>query len=260
MARATVSAVIPTKNVANLIRPTLESLSFCDEIVIVDMFSSDDTKRVCNLYPNVAFHERQDYIYGNFNYGLDLAKSDWILRLDSDEVISPELRESINDVLTGQLAPFDAYDAACHLFFFGRRLHHGFGKTRRLTLFRKGHTRYSVKSEHEWLTSSSPVGNLSGHYDHFTNPSVSAWLTKINYYTERDVERAPSNPVPSRLRVALRTARLFQRLYLAPGWMARDGDLGFYVSGIATFAFFLEHAKLWERSPLRSSSHGGPSR
>jgi glycosyltransferase involved in cell wall biosynthesis len=260
MPRASVTAIVPTKNVAAFIRPTLDSLGFCDEVIIVDMFSDDETKSVCGLYPNVSFHERRDYIYGNFNFGMDLARGEWILRLDSDEVISSELRESIIRVLDSAQPGFDAYDAECHLFFFGKRLRHGFGKTRRLTLFRKGHTRYTVQSEHEWLQANGPVGQLAGHYDHFTNASISSWLMKIDYYTARDVERASSNVQTSRLRVALQTARLFQRLYLRPGWMVKDGNLGFYVSGIASFAFFLGHAKLWERTSASDPAHGGPNK
>jgi glycosyltransferase involved in cell wall biosynthesis len=247
MARASVSAVIPTKNVASIITPTLDSLRFCDEVVIVDMFSEDDTKTLCCSYPNVTFYERHDYIYGNFNYGLDVAQGEWILRFDSDEVVSPALRESIDRVLNDPHPAFAAYDSACHLFFFGRRLRHGFGKARRLTLFRKGVTRYTVQSEHEWLSFTGPIGQLHGYYEHFTNPTISAWIKKIDYYTARDVERDSSKTPPSRLRVALKTLRLFQRLYLSPHWMARDGELGFYVSGIVCFAFFLQHAKLWER-------------
>ena len=58
MNRETVAAVIPTKNVANVIRPTLDSLEFCDEVIIVDMYSTDDTRAVCEGYPNVRFFER----------------------------------------------------------------------------------------------------------------------------------------------------------------------------------------------------------
>src|SRR3954466_14724883 len=88
-----VAAVIPTKNVAEVIAPTLDSLAFCDEVIIVDMHSTDGTREVCERYPNVRFFERNDYIYGNFNFGVEQANSDWIVRLDSDEVISAALRD-----------------------------------------------------------------------------------------------------------------------------------------------------------------------
>src|SRR5437016_13512356 len=95
MPKQTVAAVIPTKNVADFIGGALESLRFCDEVIIVDMFSTDDTQKICESYPNVRFFQRQDYIYGNFNFGMEQARSQWIIRLDSDERLSPELQDEI---------------------------------------------------------------------------------------------------------------------------------------------------------------------
>jgi len=254
MPRASVSAVIPTKNVATIIKPTLESLRFCDEVVIVDMHSTDGTRELCCSYPNVTFLTRDDYIYGNFNFGANSARNDWIIRLDSDEVLSAQLQSSIIDVLSETMPAHSAYDAECHLYFLGKRLKHGFGASRRVTLFRKGKAHYSVASEHEGLAISGSTGQLKGHYDHFTNPTISAWLKKIDYYTERDVERV-SDPIPEPPgKVFLKTVRLFQRLYLGPGWMAKDGTLGFYVSSIAAFAYLLHHGKIWERYEARQSS------
>src|SRR5262245_27441672 len=110
MSRATVAAVIPTKNVADIIAGTLESLRFCDEVIVVDMFSTDATRAVCELFPNVRFFQRHDYIYGNFNFGVELAKSEWIIRLDSDERLSPELQREIIELLS--IAPTcDVYEA-----------------------------------------------------------------------------------------------------------------------------------------------------
>jgi glycosyltransferase involved in cell wall biosynthesis len=252
MPRASVSAVIPTKNVAEIIKPTLDSLRFCDEIVIVDMHSTDGTRDLCRAYSNVTFLTREDYIYGNFNFGSESARSEWIIRLDSDEVLSPELQESIISVLSETSPAHNAYDAECHLYFLGERLRHGFGATRRVTLFKKGKAQYSVTSEHEHLLVTGSIGRLAGHYDHFTNPTISMWLQKIDYYTDRDAERSVA-PLERPLRVLYKTARMFQRLYLRPGWMAKDGPLGFYVSGIAAFSYLLQHAKLWERRRTKGS-------
>ena len=248
MKRHTVAAVIPTKNVADIIRPTLESLRFCDEVIIVDMFSTDGTRALCESYPNVRFLQRQDYIYSNFNYGVEQAKSEWIIRLDSDEVLSPELQRSIQEVLEQEQPAHPVYDAFCHLYFFGKRLRHGFGNQWRNTLFRKGAARYECRSEHEHLTVQGSVGRLKGHYDHFTNPTISRWMEKTNYYTDRDVERV-ARPIPTKpFWVMYYVFRQWQRLYLAPGWMMRDGYVGFAVAGLASFSVFMQYCKVWERA------------
>jgi glycosyltransferase involved in cell wall biosynthesis len=245
--RARVSAVIPTKNVAGFIRPTLESLRFCDEVVIVDMFSTDESRAVCESYPNVRFYQRQDYIYGNFNYGIEQATGDWILRIDSDELVGPELRESILEVLAEPDPKFLHYDAFCHLYFFGMRLRHGFGDQWRTMIFKKGTARYPVESEHEGLTVTGPAGQLRGHYDHFTNPTLTAFLAKVNYYLDKDAERAPIRPPLAPWQVVLNSARWFRGAYWGKGKLRQDGYLGFVVAFCSAFSMALIELKAWER-------------
>jgi hypothetical protein len=114
-------------------------------------------------------------------------------------------------------------------------------------LFRKGAAKYPVKNEHEGLLIEGRVGRLSGYYEHHTNPTISAWMSKINYYTDRDVERVNLLPY-SRVKMIYRIMRIFQRLYFRPGWLCRDGYLGFVVAGLSAGSLFLEDCKVWERS------------
>jgi glycosyltransferase involved in cell wall biosynthesis len=244
---ASISAVIPTKNVAGFIRPTLESLRFCDEVVIVDMFSSDDSRAVCESYPNVRFYQRQDFIYGNFNFGAEQATGDWILRIDSDEVVSPDLRESIQEVLADPDPKFLHYNAFCHLYFFGMRLRNGFGDQWRTMIFKMGTAHYLVQNEHEGLTLTGPAGRLRGNYDHFTNPTLSAWLAKANYYSDRNVERqATRTPLPP-WRIITNLIRYFRGSYFGKGGLRKDGYLGFVVALVVAFDIAILELKMWEK-------------
>ena len=248
--RSTVAVVIPTLNVERIVRPTLESVKWCDEIIIVDMFSTDETKEICTALPNCRFFERKDFIYGNVNYGIEQSKSDWIIRLDSDEVVSPELRRSIEEVLADPNPAFDGYEALQHLHFMGYRLKYGFGKDAyRSTLFRKGFAQYSVRSEHEDFERKGRWGGrLKGHYDHFTNPTISTWVQKTNYYTDKDIEREKSPVSPSVFRIVYRPIRWFQRYYTFPGQAFRDGMPGLVVALIAAWGMLLMDLKLWEKA------------
>ncbi len=251
--RTTVSAVIPTKNVAEKIGPTLDSLRFCDEVVIVDMYSTDNTREFCESYPNVKFYERQDYIYANFNYGVEQATSDWIIRLDSDEVLNPELQKAVQEVLEDPQPKHSNYDALCHLFFFGMKLNHGYGNQWRTLLFRKGTAYYKARSEHEGLTVNGAPGQLRGFYEHFTNPTISEWISKINYYTDRDIERAPITPPRAWWRIVLDMARYFRFAYFGSGNLRHDGYLGFVVALISAFSLALAEMKKWERYEKRNT-------
>src|SRR5713101_2099961 len=93
--RQTLSVVIPTLNVEAIIARCLEALRWADEVVVVDMFSTDRTREICESYPNVRFLQKQDYIFANVNYGMEAATGDWVMRLDSDEVPTPELAREI---------------------------------------------------------------------------------------------------------------------------------------------------------------------
>jgi glycosyltransferase involved in cell wall biosynthesis len=249
MAKRTVAVVIPTFNVEKFIKPTLDSVTWCDEVIIVDMLSTDGTKKLCLSYPNCRFFERKDYIFANVNYGIEQAKSDWILRLDSDEVVLPDLRKSIEEVLQTEKPEFDGYSAQSNVYFMGYQLKYGFGKDNwRKTFFKKGFAHYPEKSEHEHMVSQGSWGKLSGFYDHFTNPTISTWVQKINYYTDKDVERAGELKAPSKVKIIYRTLRWFQRYYFYPYQAFRDGVPGFIVACIAASGLLILECKIWEKA------------
>ncbi len=259
MTQETVAAVIPTKNVAHIIKPTLDALQFCDEVVIVDMFSTDETRQLCEAYPNVYFFEREDYIYGNFNFGVEQAQTDWIVRIDSDEVISPALAKSIRAVLeAGSDATHKCYTAEAHLYMFGYRMQYGWGaKSRRPTLFRKGVAQYRVRSEHEELQSEHPWGHLEGHYDHFTSPTLGDLTTKINYYTDKDAARSTPGRVRGPVAMLWNVLHWWLRFYFYPYRSYRDGLPGFAVSVIGAFSIILLDLKMWEKAQRDRNRDGG---
>jgi glycosyltransferase involved in cell wall biosynthesis len=261
MPRATVAAVIPTKNVAGFVRGTLDSLWFCDEVIVVDMFSTDDTAKVCGEYPNVRFFRRNDFIYGNFNYGLDQATADWVIRLDSDERLSPALQDEIVALL-GATPDCDYYDAPFVSYLCGHPIHHGMAWEQpvRKTLFRRGTLRYKVRSEHEDLTPAvdRPLrrGLLRHPYHHFSTPDISTFWRKLDYYTDKDYERADLSgwrrtPV---WRLLLSVARGFFRQYVRERGY-RDGFAGFILCAMNQMNRLLYEFKGWERQGRLREHH-----
>lgn len=253
MSRATVAAVIPTKNVADFIAGALESLRFCDEVIIVDMFSTDDTRKICESYPNVRFFQRQDYIYGNFNFGVEQARSEWIIRLDSDERLSPKLQREIEHLLNGEIRA-DVYLAPFTSYVLGHPIRHGsaWEQPVRTTLFRKGSVAYEVRSEHEDLTPANPkitprIARLRHCYVHFSMPSISKFITKLDYYTERDYERTDPRAVRVRrpLRLMYSVPKYFIHQYLVRRGY-RDGYAGFAICALNAVYRLVHELKGWE--------------
>lgn len=250
--RKTVAAVIPVKNVEKIIRGTLESLKFCDEVILVDMFSTDKTKEIALSYPNVKFFERNSYIFANFNYGMDQAQSEYILRLDSDERLSVELQKEIKAILESNEVK-DIYTAPYYSYFLGKAMMHGGKFSVRDLLFKKGSLRYMEKSEHEHLQrqpgfEKSVVGELKGAYLHFSCPSIKKYIEKINYYSEKDFERAATKDlkVIANWRVIVHCMRYFYHQYVTmKGY--KDGKHGFVMACLDSSYMLINHLKLWEK-------------
>ena len=188
----TVTVVIPTKNAAHLLRECLPRVRWADEIIVVDEFSSDDTLAVCASFPQCVVYQHEDYIQANTNYGFDRAKSDWVMRLDSDEWITPELAEEIPKLI--RTAPEDVVGFSFweRPIVMGREMRHGWGRRHhRQMLFRRGRARYPLRTEHDaleaegrWLRSPSTATCTST-----TSRRGSSW-TRCALYIERDVPRA----------------------------------------------------------------------
>ncbi len=251
--RQTVAVVIPTLNVEKIIRPCLDQLTWADEVVIVDMFSTDQTKEICTSYANVRFFERKDYIFANVNYGMEQANTDWVIRLDSDEILDSELQMSIQEVLVNPDPNISGYRFRSTQYMFGLPMAHGVGRPEgctRKNMFRKGTAFYECKGEHEDITTTGNLGILSGHYEHLTNHTVEEVVRKFNYYTTKDVERlndTETAKLDKPLKTIYKGVRMFILYYFQ--WKGyQDGWLGFYTSLFRGPVYiFIEDAKRWEK-------------
>ncbi|MCR9205627.1 MAG: glycosyltransferase family 2 protein [Halobacteriovoraceae bacterium] len=256
--RKTVACVIPVKNVEKIIRGAIDSVAFCDEVILVDMFSTDKTKEIANEYPNVRFFERQSYIYDNFNFGMDKAKSEYIIRLDSDERLSPKLQEEILSALSEKETK-EIYKAPYYSYFLGKALLNGGKFATREILFKKGVLRYPVKTEHDGFENISgrniEPGIFQGAYEHYSCPSIKKYIEKINYYSEKDIERLEKNTkVFSPLRIVYASTRYFFRNYFSHGGY-KDGYHGFCIALLDSMYFATNFLKIWEKKEKLKEFH-----
>lgn len=249
-------------NVEPIIGRLLDALAWADEVVIVDMFSTDGTEAICRSYPNVAFYQNRDYIFANFNFGQERAHGDWVLKLDSDEVPTPEMaKEIVDTVLTpGVAVQFTGFLVPNRVYFYGKWLRFGVawdpvrcpegGLSYSPKLFRRGTARHECRSEHEQLTTSGKYGVLTHPYDHFSHPTVSGWIAKMNYYTDRDVERMemtePGFRAPRPARTIIAVAKVFLEHYVGRRGY-RDGIHGFITCALNAAYLLVLRCKIWER-------------
>jgi len=177
------SVIIITHNEAQNIAECLGSVSFADEWIVLDSGSTDDTREIARgLGARVAVSDGWPGFGPQKNAALDLATGDWVLSLDADERVTPELAQEIRAVMTDPQG-LDAYDMPRLSSFCGKFLRHGWYPDRVLRLFRRGQARFSDDQVHERVITAGPHGQLGNHLLHYTYPDLDSAIAKMNRYS-----------------------------------------------------------------------------
>jgi glycosyltransferase involved in cell wall biosynthesis len=190
VARSPLSAVLITRNAAPQLPACLASLAFCDEIVVVDSGSSDDTVAIAETHGARVVHRDWLGFGPQKQFAVGQASHDWVLCIDADERVSDILRANIESALTA--AP------ACHAYRFPRRnrfmsryLRHGEGYPDwSLRLFDRRHARWSDDAVHEKVLTETAVGDLRGDLLHDSAETIESYLAKQDRYTTLAAEAA----------------------------------------------------------------------
>lgn len=181
------SAVLIVKNEEQKVERAIQSLSFCDEIVIVDDHSNDNTVKIIRrIDPGAKIVERA--LNNDFstqrNFGLSLAKGDWILFVDADEIVTSELAKEIKKNLkVAELKGVKGYYLKRKDFFLGRWLNHGEnGNIKLLRLAKKDAGRWEGKVHEEWKIKGK-TEILNNYLLHYSHDNLSELTQKISFYS-----------------------------------------------------------------------------
>lgn len=187
--RQPVSAVLITLNAASQLKVCLESVAFCDEIVVVDSGSTDGTTELAQRYGARVLQAEWRGFGQQKQFAVEQAAHDWVLCIDADERVSEALCASIEATL---VAPANAaYRFARCNRFMGRYLRHGEGYPDwSLRLFDRRCARWSDNVVHEKVLFDGNVGTLAGDLLHDSAESLESYLTKQNRYTTLAAEDA----------------------------------------------------------------------
>lgn len=245
--REKISACVICYNEERKIRRCLSSLSWCDEIVVVDSFSTDNTLAICREFtPRVYQHEWLGYI-AQRNMVRDLAVHPWILYLDSDEEVSPGLRDEILAEFERGTEPYVGYEFPRLVYYIGRWIRHGeWYPDVKLRLFRKNRGRTEGIEPHDTVIVNGPVKRLTNPVWHYTYDDLRDHLDTANRFSTISAQQKFVQEVPFRwLDLFLRPPLHFIKGYfLRAGFL--DGAHGFIIAVISAYAAFCKYAKLWE--------------
>lgn len=184
------SAVVITKNESDVIRDCLQSLRFCDETIVVDSGSSDDTVEIARSM-GARVIERGWPGYGpQKEFARQQAKGDWVLSLDADERVSTALRTEIEALLATPKLAFDALEMPRLSTFCGRPMRYsGWWPDRIVRLFRRDAAFFSDDIVHERVVASGMIGRLDNHIEHHPIREISHALRRMDVYSSLGAEK-----------------------------------------------------------------------
>lgn len=238
------SVILITKNEAQHIAECLASVSFADEIIVLDSGSQD---RTCDIARELGARVYSTDDWPGFgpqkNRALDLATSDWVLSIDADERVTPESALAIQAVL---LDPqFDSYKTARLSNFCGRWIRHsGWWPDYVVRLFKKGSARFTDVAVHEKVVGTGPVGVLDGHFLHYPYADLEALIAKVNRYSSDAAHMMYAKGRRTHLPAVIgHSVWTFIRIYLLRrGFL--DGKEGFILAAVAAAGSFFRYSKL----------------
>lgn len=243
-----ISAVVLTKNEAKNIRACLKTLQFCDEIIVVDDHSQDQTRQIAKKMGAKIFTRMLEKDFSaQRNFGLKQARNEWVLFVDADERVSPGLAREITNYKFN-ITYDDGFYVKRDDLFLGRWLR--FGETAQVKLIRlarKRAGRWHRKVHEVWQIPSGSLGQLKNPLLHDPHPNLSAFLSQINDYTTLDAQAF--DQAGKRFQLWQLFFYPLAKFFLNYCWRLGflDGYPGLIMALMMSFHSLITRIKLWER-------------
>ena len=282
-AKVPVSILVPIKNEADNLPRSLGSVSWADEIIVVDSQSTDGSQQVAESWGarvvqfqfNGTWPKKKQWSLDNIEF-----RNDWIFILDADEVLPPEAEEEFRNLLKTTPYTIDGYWINRRFMFMGKWLKHAYYPNWNLRLVRRGQARFEKLTKsatasgdnevHEHILVEGRTGNLTVEMDHYAFPDVDTFVEKHNRYsnweavvateagTEKDVLQKSTvsrrrglkrlaSKMPCRPLLRFLYVYLWQRGFL-------DGKEGYYFARLHGYYEFLIVAKTVELKKRKTST------
>ncbi len=250
-----VSALILTKNEEQHIARCLESLSWADEILVVDAQSTDTTRDIClnrdrPWSDKIHFLERP---WSGFkdqrNFSLQEAENDWVLIVDSDEACSPELAAKIRALLNNPGGPpARAYKVRRIEYFLGKPIHFGiWNPSYQDRFFHRAGVKY-INDIHEYPVFPTPPQEIHEPLHHSPNFSTDRFLEKMNTYTSIEAkDRVTQGQRTNAFRLVTAFPAMFLKNYFYYG-AYKDGIHGLVISLLEGVSRVVRHIKIWQNT------------
>jgi glycosyltransferase involved in cell wall biosynthesis len=241
-----ITVIILTKNAENVLADCLDSLAFCDEKIIIDDSSTDRTCDIAKMMGATVYACHKESFAEKRNLGLKKAKGKWVLYLDADERLSPELARNIQEIIEKKRDNNAAYRLQRKNFYLDN---HEWPTIERLErLFKKKNLEEWYGDLHESARVNGDIGALTeGFINHYTHQDLTSMLNKTIHWSKIEAElrfntNHPRMSVWRFIRVII--TGYYDSYVKQKGYKA--GTAGLIESIFQAFSMFITYARLWE--------------
>jgi glycosyltransferase involved in cell wall biosynthesis len=246
MGKVPVSVAVITKNEADNIADCLKSVAWADEIIVLDDGSTDDTVKIAKQFTDKVSSRKMDVEGKHRNYAYSLAKNSWVLSLDADERVTPELGEEIGLVLAGN--PKDKAFTIPIKSFIGSRWikHSGWYPAAKVRLFDKNFFKYEEAEVHPRVFIQGSCGHLTKDILHYSYRDYHDFFVSINNQTTLEAKKwFKERRKVNFIKMYRKGCSRFLKAYVQKGGF-KEGLLGFFISWAGALYQFMSYVKYKE--------------
>lgn len=242
LSRPKLSVIMITKNAERTIKNVLESVTWADEIVILDSGSTDNTLAICRQYTDNITETDWPGFGQQKQRALAKASHEWILAIDADEVVTPELSQTIQQVICDDA--YAGYTICRPLVFANQICRHGIGALYVLRLFKKSVSHYTDDAVHEKVITQGKIGKLHQSLLHYSYANYSDWLQRMDHYTTLSAKMKQQQAKKSSVFKAIISSNwCFWKMYLFKGGFL-DGRAGLLIAINWAIGNYIKYTKL----------------
>ena len=244
-----ISATVITFNEEENIASALESLSWADEIIVVDSESADRTVEIARRYTDKVFVRRWPGYSDQKNFAADQARNDWIFSLDADERVSDELAREVELLTLDAGSKVAGFEMPRLTYYLGRWIKHsGWYPDHKLRLYDRRRGRWRGQYVHESLEADGEIRRLGGNLLHYTVRDASEHHLRIDRYTSLAAEQSYSQGKRASVAALFFTplTTFISSFIVKRGFL--DGAQGLAIAFFAAHYAFLKALKLWEKN------------